>query len=313
MSEEKRALIIIWTWDTLLEVEIDSINEKEIPKYNEKLKSFLNNQNNFTIEIEDSKKTLLIGYTNSNEYFDQKTSSKKKVKNYTVQEIKDKINELINNNYRIILFLHKSIPDKFTGNNQLFTDFKNERKIKIKLFGGGNDIPLYKDLLNDFDNFLSSSDVIKKEVFNSVWDFYWNECKKKLYELKEDLLFTLYPYFWSNSTIENLKLSELLIKRIRNLISDYPINDDDKEKIEFTKLEKDNKNYYNFKECKNVYNQFCKEEYDILKNILKYILKKDTENILKSINDNNITINDITEVLKNKFDKILTSYSGPIY
>ena len=171
MSEEKRALIIIWTWDTLLEVEIDSINEKEIPKYNEKLKSFLNNQNNFTIEIEDSKKTLLIGYTNSNEYFDQKTSSKKKVKNYTVQEIKDKINELINNNYRIILFLHKSIPDKFTGNNQLFTDFKNERKIKIKLFGGGNDIPLYKDLLNDFDNFLSSSDVIKKEVFNSVWDF----------------------------------------------------------------------------------------------------------------------------------------------
>ena len=250
--------------------------------------SFISNQfkdkvGRFEINAGSDKK--VIGFT-------------KNVKDYSYEEINilNEIND--NSNADILLLLHGSQPDNFNlGNAKKF----DKNNVYVHVFEAGNG-PIYQILIDtsghfkecaiDFkDSYYDDWSGIKEKKFDEVWDQYLKNCKKKLYELKEDMLRALYPCTWSSWLNPKIALNKeqngtSLRARISSLI----------EPGESIKAE------YDFKNCLSDMTDVKRvTEYTALSDDLKKILE--AENIdsehLKS--------------LRNYYDKLILTFSGGIY
>ena len=140
---------------------------------------------------------------------------------------------------------------------------------------------------------------IKEDHFEFVWDFYWKGCKTKLYELKEDLLFIVYPAIFG---LENGGIKIQIRDSLKNKINDF-----------------NNLEGY-FDDCE--FNKNNNEEvYSSLKNNLELLLNNSIDELLSNIKktattgDNEKKYLIIPEFFRNKFDELLISFkeAEPIY
>ena len=241
-----------------------------------------------------------------------------------------KINDIIETkdakNNKILVMLHKNVPNT----EVVYQEIKScgKASCKICVFEGGSETIYYnqfsrpKGLLGNIDDLAKTAkdgSNIKKEHFDFVWDFYWNLCKKKLYELKEELLFCLYPLTFQekkdfNECVNN---NMLLGLRIKDFIGEEELKEEELTKIK--KLEEDQNNYYLFSDCHDYYQQKGGDLYKNLKETLKNILNNNTDKIMVLIKIKfyqifpEPTLKTIPEFLRYQFDLLLNTLDEPIY
>lgn len=225
--------------------------------------------------------------------------TKKEHYGYTDETIKQEL--MSNKASNKLLLLHTSDPDNYNeADIPRFTGFENTT---VDTFGGGFG-EIYNHLIDvnghfkadaiDFEtDYHEEWKGIKEDVFNKIWDHYWKACKKKLFELKEDILISLFPSIWND---DMSKVGEIIQKEIDGVSL--------KQRIE-NFLEKDCKDLsrkYNFEKCYENLNDTKRiKAYSKLKENLNHLLKD--ENIPK----------ELLQELRNDFDKLIIKFSGDIY
>lgn len=149
---------------------------------------------------------------------------------YDLKEIKSECEQYVKNN-QVLIMLHSGYPDSFREIPEVFNTKTDN--IKTCLFGGGKET-IYESLITETGLFRGEAITkdekgnwlgLSKEKFNIVWNYYWwKDCKKKLYELKEDLLINLYPYISIPNEIKienilNIEVDDIkLVDRIKNFV-----------------------------------------------------------------------------------------------
>jgi len=223
----------------------------------------------------------------------------------------------------LLLMLHSNAPN----DNVKRVDVGSCDKAELKIcdFAGGSD-PIYyvqdkrpKGLLgeNDLVKIAKTKNKIKKEHFDFVWNHYWKLCKKKLYELKEDLLFCLYPLSFQDKAILSDYLNKEMLIELR--IKDFVNKTNEEEKIKIKKLEEKVNNYFLFSDCHGNYQQKGGDLYINLKRTLEHILSNDSRKIITLIKNeyNHIfpepSIKTIPEFIRYQFDELLNTLDEPVY
>ena len=169
-----------------------------------------------------------------------------------------------------------------------------------------------------WNDFTEEPDKIAEYIKEQVLSL---DCKKKLFELKEELLFCLYPLSFQEEKEFNecLDTERLLGIRIKDLLGEEELSNDEKNMIE--KLEKNNNknNYYRFSDCHNYYRHKGNEPFKNLKDTLKLILKDKHDELLNLIENKfnhifpNPCIKTIPEFIRYQFDELLNTMEEPIY
>ena len=216
------------------------------------------------------------------------------------------INDNLSNS-NIFLFLHRSHGYTSGHIQQIFLDhaaqLDTDQELKCFLFGEGNDfIYLAKNprgllgtrgtfsanfqndgLQIDNSSYLDAvldyeQQVIKKEHFESVWNYYGNAFKAKILELKESLLSHLLPAHYAAieqevGFYEALRKPEhrLLLLRLLSFVGKMRKGSDLEEELK--KFEITNKKSYLFDDCnahfKGIYGEEERKIYQLLSNEIK--------------------------------------------
>jgi len=190
---DKQTIILIWKFEKPFDDNIEFSNKNSV--------------NFYDVEVEKNlKKKLLIIKMNTEESEKEYTPKLQFINDYLLHNEEDKI-ILIHDKPRINTvtlekYFIKNIYSLFGGGS-----------------GSGHDL-IYNKLVDTVCLTLESSAIIenklKEKIFDNIWKYYsLQNLKKKLYELKEDLLTVLYPHSFDN---ENFKLADSL-KLGRNNIS----------------------------------------------------------------------------------------------
>lgn len=302
-----RHIIIVWKWTIKTGIQIDPFEnnesesvepvEKEFSKYFDRISDHANPKNQiigsrFEIPVE-KQQNRIIGYTKADGL------------KYDISELQKECDRLTNRGNEILILLHTGYPDHF---NQIPAELETEsEKVKICLFGGGKE-KIYETLINetgqfkeeaikidDFGNWIG----INSKNFDCIWNYYWwKDCKKKVYELKEDILIQMYPLRFDQkdkktTAIMNIKVDGVkLIDRIRN----FRQYDGEKNS------EKTIKNSFQF-------NDFWKDFESTERKVIYERLKKELKSLIDKREYNDEVINSV----RSNFNQLLLTIPTEIY
>lgn len=209
--------------------------------------------------------------------------------NTVIQELVEKHIQ----NSRVFLFLHRSHGYNYKVIDQILTNLKSlpeaTQKIRCFLFGEGNDyiyiakqargllgtrgtltarMPVKNAKANATQLISAIADteqkVIKKEHFDSVWRFYTNTFKAKIFELKEDLFANLLEFHQQKdlpprALYDHIKQHENQLLFLRLLSFTGKVRKGSDLELALKKYENDSKKSYLFDDChvnlKNIYGE----------------------------------------------------------
>jgi len=293
-----RIIFIIWRWKFHLKQSNTNIKETSVS-------TLLKDKSKFKILCQN-KQDYILGFTKANSFYEQDSSGKygKNIatNHYDIDDIIKGVKTLASN-HQILLLCHRGNPDNLTK-NFIVSKLGSVENIIVEDFGGG-DGQIYKHLLgdNDFKESAIISDengnvYVKNEAFDEVWKlFFLMELKKKIFELKEDLLINAYPHVFNPNNLSlinilNTKRNDITLKqRLINFMEDSREDD----------LSLDSE--FNFKAYWKYINKLNEDSYsNLTKQFSNWIENKVTQ----------ISVIEIQKI-RFDFDNLLNVIPAPIY
>lgn len=209
-------MIIVWRWKSCIYDKYnDSVSENKIYK-------LLKSKNNFEVDAGIDRK--IIGYTKINDaYFYKKKLKTITPKDYSLEKIEESAIKLSKEeDSKVLVLFHSGYPDNIRE-NQHSSDFKNNKNKNLKYsFFSGEDRIIYNNLLDENRSDLRNDALenpndknkikIKKDKFESVWNYYYVGLEQK----KNDLI-----KLWLPLAIDIQGLSEVFQKREQDKAKKY--------------------------------------------------------------------------------------------